>query len=374
MDGIQEIKHHGASDSGRRGPSPSTEAVSKRNQLRQLSINPNHWYAVARSDEVGQRPHGVVLWQQPVVLYRDSQGQVQALADRCPHRQVRLSQGQVNGDRLVCAYHGWQFDAAGACVHIPYLGEKQRLPNCGVRPYPVREQDGFIWIFPGNTDAMASRGVAPLPLPEWDHLNYIVTVSVIDVNAHYSFLIENLMDMYHGHLHDDYQAWKDPILKHLQATSERVDAHYQAQSYYRIDKIWSVSQLFIPALRQLHPEPLDVSYVYPNWVATLGQDFKICCLFCPVDLAHTRAYLLHFTSLHAFHRLHKLPVTFRRWLKTRLFGAAQPLLDGLVAQDVVMLEQEQQAFWADPQAQGPELNSALAAVQRLMRQQAETVV
>ena len=48
--------------------------------------------------------------------------------------------------------------------------------------------------------------VQPMGVPEWDHLNYIATVSIINCNAHYSYLIENLMDMYHGHLHQDLQA------------------------------------------------------------------------------------------------------------------------------------------------------------------------
>jgi len=63
-----------------------------------------------------------------------------------------------------------------------------------------------------------------------EHLNYIGTVSVINCAAHYSYLIENLMDMYHGHLHQDYQVWADPVLGNLQ-DANRVDAHYQAQSY-----------------------------------------------------------------------------------------------------------------------------------------------
>jgi phenylpropionate dioxygenase-like ring-hydroxylating dioxygenase large terminal subunit len=180
------------------------------------------------------------------------------------------------------------------------------------------------------------------------------------------------MDMYHGRLHDDYQAWADPVLADLQATQHRVDVLYNAQSYYRIDEIWSVSQLFFPSLRKLHPEELRVSYAYPHWVSTLGQDFKICCLFCPVSPTHTRAYLIHFTSLQAFHRLHKLPVAFRRWIRNSLFGSAQKMLDGLVAQDVLMLEQEQAAYLANPGYKGPELNRALVSVQQLIRQQALT--
>lgn len=338
--------------------------------VRSLGINPNHWYVVARADEVIDTPIGRVLWGEAIVLFRDGTGQVHALEDRCPHRQVKLSQGEVVGGELECIYHGWRFNAAGQCAHVPYLAENQKLPSCTIKTFPVRELDGFIWLYPGDRALLETQNIQPLGLPEWDHLNYIATVSIIDVQAHYSFLIENLMDMYHGRLHDDYQAWADPVLASLEATDQRVDVLYDAQSYYRIDKIWSVSQLFFPSLRQLHPEELRVSYAYPHWVSTLGQDFKICCLFCPTGPTHTRAYLIHFTSLQAFHRLHKLPVAFRRWIRNSLFGSAQKMLDGLVAQDVLMLEQEQASYLADPKRKGPELNRALISVQKLIRQQA----
>lgn len=343
--------------------------ASSSSDVRQLAINPHHWYAVARSTEVQTQPVGVTLWQQAIALYRDSQGQVHALEDRCPHRFVKLSRGAVVADELECAYHGWRINAQGDCAAVPYLSANQKLPQCQIRRYPVREQDGFVWVFPGNP--AVADAVQPLAIPEWDHLNYIATVSIIDCQAHYSYLIENLMDMYHGHLHQDYQAWADAVLEDLHEDGDRVDAHYQAQSYYRIDKIWSISQLFFPQLRRLHPEPLKVSYVYPNWASTLGPDFVIYCLFCPISPTHTRAYLIHFTSLNAFWRLHKLPVAFRRFVKNRLFGSAQGLLDGLVRQDVQMIEEEQQAYLQDPGRRPHELNKAIASVQRLMRHQSE---
>lgn len=334
--------------------------------LRQLRINFNHWYVVARSSEVTAQPHGVTLWKQPIVLYRQSNGEICALEDRCPHRFVKLSAGKVKGDGLECAYHGWRFNAEGNCVSIPYLTEKQKLPPCQLRRYPVQEADGFIWIFLGNEPEKVPR----FQVPEWDHLNYIATVSIIETEAHYSYLIENLMDMYHGHLHEDLQAWTDAKLENIEEDEHQVHGYYQAQSYYRIDKIWSISQLFFPSLRQLHSEPLTVSYVYPHWVSTLGQDFKIYCLFCPIHETKTRAYLIHFTSLNAFWRLHKLPVWFRRTLKNALFGSAQKLLDGLVRQDVKMIEQEQQTFLENPEKRGYEFNPVLGSVQRLIRKQA----
>lgn len=339
--------------------------------IRACGINLNHWYVVARSTEVTNQPLGVVLWHQSIVLFRDAQAKIHALEDRCPHRQVKLSHGRVIDHDLECAYHGWRFGGNGECIAVPYLAANQKLPSCQLRRYPVQELDGFIWLFPGAVETLDAT-LQPMGIPEWDHLNYIATVSVIECAAHYSYLIENLMDMYHGHLHQDYQAWADPVLQDISESEKRVDAHYQAQSYYKIDKIWSISQLFFPAFRRLHPEPLDVSYVYPHWVSSLGTDFKIYCLLCPINELKTRAYLIHFTSLNAFWRLHKLPLAFRRFVKNSLFGSAQKLLDGLVRQDVQMIEEEQQAYLNNPEQRNYELNRTLVSVQRLIRNQAQS--
>lgn len=336
--------------------------------VRVSGINPDCWYVVARSVELTDKPLGVTLWKRNIVLYRDGEGRVNALEDRCGHRHVKLSDGNVVDNEIECIYHGWRFNSQGDCSFVPYLNSRQKLPSCPINRYPVQESNGFIWLFLGDKNP---KSVSCLNIPEWDHLNYIATVSVIDCPSHFSFLIENLMDMYHGHLHNDYQAWASASLQELDADDTRVDALYQAQSYYRIDKIWSISQLFFPSLRSLHAEPLKVSYIYPHWASTLGEDFKIYCLFCPVNETHTRAYLLHFTSLQAFWRLHKLPVWFRRFIKNSLFGAAQGLLDGLVRQDVAMIKQEQRAFLENPHRRVVELNPAIAKVQSLILSQAK---
>lgn len=335
--------------------------------IRELEINLNYWYVVASSKEVKNQPLGVKLWNQNIVLFRDSLGTIHALEDRCPHRQVKLSHGKIIDNYLECAYHGWQFNSQGDCVNVPYLDDNQKLPkNCKIREYLVQELDGFIWLFLGEN----ATEIQPLGVPEWDDLNYIATVSVIHYQGHFSFLIENLMDMYHGHLHQDWQAWTDAKLEKIEETENRVDAYYQAQSYYKIDKIWSISQLFFPSLRQLHPEPLTVSYIYPHWFSTLGKYFKIYCLFCPISLTETRAYLIHFTSLNAFWRLHKLPIKFRKFVKDLCFGSAQKLLDGLVKQDILMIEEEQQAYLQYPQRKAYEFNPTIRSVQQLIQHQA----
>ena len=71
-------------------------------------------------------------------------------------------------------YHGWQFQGNGLCVKVPYLASNQKLPHCQLRPYPVRDVNGFIWLFPGESHLAPQ--IQPLAIPEWEHLNYIATV------------------------------------------------------------------------------------------------------------------------------------------------------------------------------------------------------
>lgn len=335
--------------------------------VREAPINPHHWYVAALASQLTDKPLGITLWQQPVVLFRDSNQVVHALEDSCPHRFVKLSRGRVVNGELECAYHGWCIDRRGKCSKIPYLEPGQKLPTRGLKTYPVLERDGFIWIFLGNPDlAEATKGFA---VPEWYHLNYISSVTEFTVNCHFSFLIENLMDMYHGHLHDTYQAWAQPQLKSIETNEQEIIANYDAQSYYRVDRIWSVSQLFLPWLRQLHPAPLQVRYAYPHWRASLGEDFRIYCLFAPIDRSHTRAFLLHFTSLERFPNLHKLPSWFRLWIKKTFHNSAKSLLNNLVKQDILMLKDEQNSY--DREGRKPlEINRTLIAVQKLIENQA----
>src|SRR5258708_24884636 len=86
------------------------------------------WYVAATSDEVGSGLFGRKLLDRPVVLYRLESGEVVALEDRCAHRRYPLSKGRLEGDLLVCGYHGLRYDTAGARVgaapppHLPHRG------------------------------------------------------------------------------------------------------------------------------------------------------------------------------------------------------------------------------------------------------------
>jgi phenylpropionate dioxygenase-like ring-hydroxylating dioxygenase large terminal subunit len=172
-------------------------AVSR--DLRKTALHPDYWHPVARSKALKPgKAIGVRFAGEPIVLVRPEQGDVFALEDRCAHRQVPLHAGVVCPQGLQCCYHGWTYDATGRCVSVPYLGKDKTRPN-GVRSYPCREAYGLIFVFPGEAALAAST---PFPeVPSFDDPHYKTRFLDRQVECHYSFMHENLMDMNHQFLH-----------------------------------------------------------------------------------------------------------------------------------------------------------------------------
>jgi phenylpropionate dioxygenase-like ring-hydroxylating dioxygenase large terminal subunit len=110
----------------------------------------DNWYIAAESSEVGLRPVAVNLYGERMVLFRGEDGEAIAIEDRCAHRNMPLSQGRVVRGCVECPYHGWQYDARGACVHMPSLGPVPKLPAHKVRRFQSHEADGFIWTYLGE--------------------------------------------------------------------------------------------------------------------------------------------------------------------------------------------------------------------------------
>lgn len=107
------------------------------------------WHPVALSSEVAAQPVGVELLGRRWALARLSDGLV-AFEDRCAHRFAPLSAGTVLGSTLQCKYHGWEYDASGACVSIPAVGPGVPIPSraCVKTPAGLQERYGLVWLAP----------------------------------------------------------------------------------------------------------------------------------------------------------------------------------------------------------------------------------
>jgi vanillate O-demethylase monooxygenase subunit len=154
----------------------------------------NHWYAVAWSSEIADRPLERQLLDERVVLFRDGAGQVAALTNRCPHRLAPLSMGDCVNGHIRCGYHGLEFDRDGRCVNVP--GQSIIPPKAKVRSFPVVERYGLAWLWMGQAER-ADEALLP-PVRKYGEPGW----SLIDQGyqhhaANYRIEIENLMDPAH---------------------------------------------------------------------------------------------------------------------------------------------------------------------------------
>ena len=65
-------------------------------------------------------------------------GNFYALDETCPHRGAPLHEGRVDRGIVTCSWHQWQFDLKTGCSPVNPLSK--------VRTYPLRVEDGGIWI------------------------------------------------------------------------------------------------------------------------------------------------------------------------------------------------------------------------------------
>ena len=110
----------------------------------------NYWYIAAESRQLKRRPLAVQLFGEQAVLFRTAEGTPAALVDRCAHRNTALSTGRVIEGCVECPYHGWRYNPQGVCTHIPALGCDTNLPNVVVKSFACAEQQGYVWVCPGE--------------------------------------------------------------------------------------------------------------------------------------------------------------------------------------------------------------------------------
>jgi phenylpropionate dioxygenase-like ring-hydroxylating dioxygenase large terminal subunit len=167
------------------------------------------WYVAAldKGFAPGQMRREMLLGE-PVAIGRLNSGELFALRDICPHRGVPLSAGRIMPDGAVeCPYHGWRFKRDGVCSMIPSLVAGQDLDpaKIRVRSYPVREQDGLIWVYMAAKPGAEPKGEPPrIPVenavPRWTEIQTF--------RCSIDHAVIGLMDPVHAAWVHDHWWWK----------------------------------------------------------------------------------------------------------------------------------------------------------------------
>ena len=115
-----------------------------------------YWHPVAASVELdADNPTKEVrLLGEDLVLYRDASGTLGLIEPSCAHRKASLAYGIPEENGIRCAYHGWIFNEAGACVDQPSEPEGSKFKEkVRIRAYKAQELGGAIFAYMGPDPA-----------------------------------------------------------------------------------------------------------------------------------------------------------------------------------------------------------------------------
>jgi len=124
-----------------------------------MSAATNEWTLICNMTDIPvlgsrrvTRTHGM-----DVAVFRNSQDEVFALLDRCPHKGGPLSQGIVFGTHVACPLHNWNI---GLC------DGQASLPDDGCTPkFSVKLEEGRIYLRAAELQGHATDLVRPIAGP-----------------------------------------------------------------------------------------------------------------------------------------------------------------------------------------------------------------
>lgn len=138
---------------------------------------------------------GYTLLDQELVIARFHDGTLLAADVACPHKGARLSAGRIDGDCLMCPYHGWRFGATGDCQSIPSLIEPnpKKCDLSHLRTYDIQDRYGMIWVkLDRDSDAVLPE------VPEFENAEWSYRLGPPMVfKAGFRREVENYLDMTH---------------------------------------------------------------------------------------------------------------------------------------------------------------------------------
>jgi 5,5'-dehydrodivanillate O-demethylase len=153
-----------------------------------------YWHPVSTLAEMdGRWTKKVRILGEDLVLYRNRKDEFGLIGEQCPHRRASMAYGIPTEDGIRCPYHGWKFDATGACTEQPNEPEGSTFKDKVSLPgYPVRELGGLLWTY---------MGPAPVPeIPRYDGFIYPNSIRMCGkttIPCNWLQIMENSLDPVH---------------------------------------------------------------------------------------------------------------------------------------------------------------------------------
>lgn len=260
----------------------------------------NEWYVVALSREIDRELMARTVLDRQLVLFRKEDGTPVALDNRCGHRSFPLSRSALEGDTVVCGYHGLRYDENGQCVEVP---SQCNCAGISIRSYPLHQQGPVVWIWMGEPEEADISKTPAMPMLED---GWVTSEDYMSLKASYVYLHENLLDLTHlSFLHA--KTFGTPDYAKADFDTDLGDGRFWLKRYVvptRLPPVWAkptglegkdaaritTSDFVSPALHIVHAEFYDIALAESE---RPDQRIKTAHIPTPATATETHYFVVH---------------------------------------------------------------------------------
>lgn len=256
------------------------------------------WLLAHKSMLQINKPYKICLYGKDYVIWKDSNGNIQALPNICPHMGAMLSEGwcEAKSDgtsEIVCPFHALKFDSDG-CTILPGT-DKKTLPQ--MQPLELMIKDDFIWSYGDYQPQIPIPDILQKIAQEYEFIGYAADTSVK------TNLVSMLLNM---HDYNHQNGTHRDLFEITEVRFEKfIDNGYHSEAFFNAptapktfwEKLKQPKQFLLPDVIEAHLENYFPSLVIFHGDNSFGK-LAQCHLFVPESLTNTRTYILLFAKLN----------------------------------------------------------------------------
>ncbi len=229
-----------------------------------------------------------VLLDVALVIFRTADG-LHAARDQCPHRGAPLSMGFVEGDQIICPYHGLHFNGDGRCTLIPAQPNVTPSDRFALLTFPATERYGLVWT---TLNGLEKPDLPPFP--EWDDKRFFSLANPpVDIRTSAGRQLEGFIDVAHlAWIHNLSFAERSNQIVPVYKTRP-TEFGFQSEYVSSVGNVLEKDRGTIPPGFEWR----RVFDVFPPFIAILTVDFpegavlRILNAATPVSARHTRMFV-----------------------------------------------------------------------------------
>ena len=267
------------------------------------------WYPIAVPEFLNKnKPHYAQLMGNDLVIWYDKyNNKWNIFNDACPHRSAPLSEGRIEDNNLMCAYHAWQFNSTGNCISLPHAQKKNHIKLCSLKNtcasvYPTQEKIGLLWVWGeqgelGSNASIEASLKEPEIISELEYKNDSYTVikgnwAFRDIPYSWDYFQENILDPAHVYV----------------AHHNIIGNRYTSPTYYNIKTLDKINLTGFK--QQILRNDLNAKYssdLYDVSVSEFYQEFRAPSL--------VKISIKHFSKTEFILALYSLPIK-QGWVRS----------------------------------------------------------